>query len=118
MVDYALMNQFLYEGNAAEVRGDAREGRQRRADPARRPFADRRVRDRQSAEAADQRRDPAHLDARLERVDVRVMEEQTDVVDRPAAVHALECARHHVPGRQEQEEERVREERHGHDPRQ
>ena len=46
-----------------------------------------------------ERRDEADLDARLVRVDVRVVEEQPDVVERPAAVLVLERAEEHRAAR-------------------
>ena len=87
-----------------------------RADPARRPLADRRVRHQQAEEAAEQRRHEAHLDAVLERRPVRLVEERPDVVERVAAVVRLERTDEDVRGRQQQERRRVGEERHHAEP--
>ena len=67
----------------------------RSSGPRGRPLADRGVGDEEPGDAADQRRDEADLDARLVRVDVRVVEEQPDVRERPVVVLVLERADEH-----------------------
>ena len=105
------------ERDAAEVRGDPGECGERRADPVRRSVADRRVRDQEAEEAAQKRRNEADLDALLVGVpQICGLHDLRDVVGRVALRRPLEGADHDGRRGQEQEDERVGEERHDADP--
>jgi hypothetical protein len=79
------------ERNAAEVRSDTRERRQRAANPLGSPLANRCVCDEESRDTSDRRRNQAQLDARPICIDVWVVKERTEVLERVAAGLTLEC---------------------------
>ena len=102
------------ERDAAEVRGDARERRETRRGPsAASRRGSRRTRSRGRAARRATRRDEADLDARLVRVAGTAGRSSSRTLSSvAAAVDALERADHDLAGGQEQEQQRVGEERH------
>src|SRR4051795_6235944 len=98
------------ERDAAEVRGDTGKRGEAGTDPARRPVADRGVGDEETRGGADDCRDEADLDRRLERVAVRRLEHQPYVLERPPSGRGLERTGEHRARGREEEEDGVREE--------
>ena len=99
------------ERNPCEIRRDTGERRQDRPEEPRRSLADRGVGDREAEQAAAAGGDQADLDRQPVLIEERLVPELTDVFGRRPAVRALERADDDLAGGDEQEGERVREER-------
>ena len=105
------------ERDAAEVGGDAGERGEQRPDPAWNAFPDHRVGEQKPEESSPKRRLETQPDADLERVSKALcMDDRGDVREGEATGVVLERAHQHLSGGQEQEQDRVDEERNDDQP--